>query len=33
MGLRNDAAGFIGSVFRNYDTIWMERCSTIIKEM
>lgn len=33
MSLRNDAVGFIGLVFRSYDTIWIERCSAIIKEI
>lgn len=32
MGLRNDAVGFIGSVFRSYDSIWIERCSRVIKD-
>ena len=31
MSLRNDAVGFVGSVFRSYDSIWIERCSAIIK--
>ena len=33
MSLRNDAVGFVGSVFRSYNTIWIERCSAIIKEI
>jgi hypothetical protein len=32
MSLRNDAVGFVGSVFRSYDSIWIERCSAIVKE-
>ena len=32
ISLRNDAFGFIRSVFRSYDNIWVERCSAIIKE-
>ena len=32
MRLRNDAVGFIGLVFRSYDSIWVERCSAIVKE-
>lgn len=33
MSLRNDAVGFIGLVFHSYDTIWIKRCSAIIKEI
>jgi hypothetical protein len=33
MSLRNDAVGFVGLVFRSYDSIWIERCSGIIREM
>lgn len=31
IGLRNNAVGFIRSVFRSYDSIWIERCSRIIR--
>jgi hypothetical protein len=30
MSLRSDAVGFIGLVFRSHDTIWTERCTSII---
>lgn len=33
MSLRHDAAGFIGLVFRSYDTIWVERCASLVKEV
>jgi hypothetical protein len=33
MSLRNDVVGFVGSVFRSYDSIWIERCSGIVKEI
>lgn len=33
MSLRNDAVGFIGLVFRSYNTIWIKRYSAIIKEI
>lgn len=32
MSLRSDAEGFIGSVFRSCDRIWVERCASIIEE-
>jgi hypothetical protein len=32
MSLRHDAVGFIGLVFRSYDSIWVERCASIIVE-
>ncbi|KAH7334190.1 hypothetical protein BKA66DRAFT_480077 [Pyrenochaeta sp. MPI-SDFR-AT-0127] len=30
--LRQDAVGFIRVIFRSYDSIWVERCSLIVKE-
>lgn len=30
--LRNDAEGFIGRIFHSDDRIWVERCSSIIRE-
>lgn len=32
LALRNDPQGFIGRVFRSDDRIWVERCSSIIRE-
>jgi hypothetical protein len=32
LSLRNDAQGFIGLIFRSHDTIWVERCASIIAD-
>ncbi|KAF2469709.1 uncharacterized protein BDR25DRAFT_38440 [Lindgomyces ingoldianus] len=32
MSLRKTPAGLIGMIFHSYDSIWVERCSGIIRE-
>jgi hypothetical protein len=33
LSLRKDADGFIRRVFHSHDRVWVERCSSITKEM
>lgn len=33
LSLRKDADGFIRRVFHSHDKVWVERCSSIIKEI
>ena len=30
--MKKDAAGFIGRIFHSQDEVWIDRCSSIIKE-
>lgn len=32
LSLRKDPAGFVAQVFRSHDSVWLERCSGIIRE-
>jgi hypothetical protein len=33
LSLRSNAVSFVGLVFRSHDSIWVERCASIVKEV